>query len=184
MKKIIVLIALLIFGSITWVIYSTNRNTEKNYNKPLQISPSVVSQQSPKKEPETKLQEDETQVNTDVQAYPDWSDSSSQGNSPFPPPFVEKKGNIAERTIHMGVRQWEWYPVKIEVKLGEKVILIMHNADVPHSIFIPELDVREDIPEDGAVVIFKAEKRGTFDFFCATPCGQGHSLMRGSITII
>lgn len=156
MKKIVILATLLILGSITWVIYSTNRNTEKNYNKPLQNSPSVVSQQSPKKEPDA---------------------------NPFPPPFVERKGNITERTIHMGVRQWEWYPAKIEAKLGERVILIMHNADVPHSIFIPELGVREDIPEEGAVVIFKAEKRGTFDFFCATPCGQGHSLMRGSITI-
>ncbi|EKE19333.1 MAG: cytochrome c oxidase subunit II, partial [uncultured bacterium] len=80
-------------------------------------------------------------------------------------------------------RQWAWDPAEIKVNYGEKVILIMHNADVPHSIMIPALSVNAAIPEEGAVVTFIANKRGTFDFFCAVPCGSGHSKMQGKITV-
>ncbi|HEX7586564.1 MAG TPA: hypothetical protein VF390_02945 [Patescibacteria group bacterium] len=65
----------------------------------------------------------------------------------------------------------------------EKVILILHNADVTHSIYIPDLNVKQDIPNDGAIVQFMAAKRGTFTFFCDTLCGKGHGQMKGEITV-
>lgn len=172
-------------GGTIWIVYNTNENTKESDNKKAQAPPRVVSQQPPKEELVVKPQEEEAEnIQTDSQAYSDWSNDSSQAVSPFPPPVIEKVGDLAQRTIHMGVRQWEWVPVEITANYGEKVILIMHNADVTHSISIPDLDVKQDIPDDGAVVQFMATKRGTFTFLCDTPCGKGHNWMKGEITIV
>lgn len=184
MKKAIIITTLFVLGGIIWIVYNTNKNTKESYNKARQASPLVISQQAPKKEPDTESQEEETKSGQiGNQDYSDWSNDSSQAVSPFPPPVVENIDGLAQRTIHMGVRQWEWAPAKITANYGEKVILIMHNADVTHSISIPDLDVKQDIPDDGAVVQFMATKRGIFTFFCDTPCGKGHSQMKGEITI-
>ncbi|PJA87291.1 MAG: hypothetical protein CO141_00195 [Candidatus Moranbacteria bacterium CG_4_9_14_3_um_filter_42_9] len=184
MKKIIIIIPLLILGGIIWVVYNTSANTKK-YNKAQPAAPLAIYQQSPTKEPDTESQKDETK-NGQIgnQDYSDWSNDSLQAVSPFPSPVAEKIDGLAQRTVHMGVRQWEWVPAKIAANYGEKVILIMHNTDVTHSISIPDLDVKQDIPEDGAVVQFMASKRGTFTFLCDTPCGEGHNQMKGEITIV
>ena len=195
MKKIIIAIVLFILVGTIWVVYNTNENTKENNNKVRKTPPLAVSQQPLKKEPDKESQKGENKDSQttdsqitdsqapDPQSYSGWSDVASQGDSPFPPPFVNKIGDITQRTIHVGVRQWEWLPVKMTANYGERVVMIMHNADVLHSISIPELNVRQDIPDDGAVVQFVAAKRGTFTFFCDTPCGKDHDKMKGEITI-
>ncbi len=107
--------------------------------------------------------------------------SDSEG---FPPPIVEVRNGRTERTIHMGVRQYAWDPSVLEVKKGELVRLIVHNADVQHGLVIPELGVLNiDIPSDGAVIEFTPEKAGTFRFFCSYYCGDGHGIMQGKIIV-
>lgn len=123
------------------------------------------------------------------------SDLSSEKSSPglvekiepsdgFPPPTVEVVNGRPERTIHMGVRQYAWDPPVLHAKHGELVRLIVHNADVQHGLVIPELDVLNiDIPPEGAVIEFEANKVGTFAFFCSYYCGEDHSVMRGKIIV-
>ncbi len=102
----------------------------------------------------------------------------------FPQPTVEVVNGRAERTIHMGVRQYVWEPSIIRAKKGELVRLIIHNADVMHGLVIPELGViNVDIPSDGAVIEFVADKVGTFEFFCSYYCGEGHMEMQGKVII-
>jgi len=102
----------------------------------------------------------------------------------FPPPTVEVINGRAERTIHMGVRQYAWDPSVITAKKGELIRLIIHNADVQHGLVIPELNVLNiDIPPEGAVIEFEASKVGTFVFFCSYYCGEDHSLMQGRIIV-
>ncbi|MDO8529205.1 MAG: cupredoxin domain-containing protein [bacterium] len=195
MKKIILLFAALIIAmeGLGWWMY---KKSQKSDSAPATVSQQLSSKSS-KKELNTESQKDESrevkkdsqkEQSKDVQAnnqpFSNWSNDSSQAASPFPAPSVEKIGNVTQRTIHMGVRQWEWIPEKITANYGEKVILIMHNADVTHSISIPELNVRQEIPNEGAVVQFTAAQRGTFSFFCDTPCGKGHGQMEGEITIL
>lgn len=101
----------------------------------------------------------------------------------FPAPVVEIKNGITERTVHVGVRRYTWDPKVITVKKGEKVHLIIHNADVKHGMVIPAFGVNADIPEDGAIIDFVAEKVGTFEFFCSVWCGEGHMEMQGKIVV-
>lgn len=184
MKKFIIITTVFILGGVSWIVYKTNENTKESNNKARQDSVSAVSQQPPEKKQEIEPQkEGVNNSQTDSQTYSGRYSISSQEASPFPPPSVEKIGSVTQRTIHVGVRQWEWVPAKITANYGEKVILILHNADVTHSIFIPDLNVKQDIPNDGAVVQFMAAKRGTFTFFCDTPCGKGHGQMKGEIAV-
>lgn len=101
----------------------------------------------------------------------------------FPEPSVEVVNGITERTIHVGVRQWEWDPKVIRAKEGERVRLIIHNADVRHTLVIPELGIDVDIPPDGAVADFMVTKKGSFDFLCGTYCGVGHAEMQGTLVV-
>lgn len=127
--------------------------------------------------PTVDLQKEEDSVaSSDPKANQNTSDD-------FPAPTVEVKDGVAERTIHMGVRQWAWDPEVIHAKEGELVRLIIHNADVSHTLVIPELGIDANIPEDGAVVTFTATHRGTFDFLCGTYCGVGHAEMHGTLVI-
>lgn len=179
MKKIIISLAavFVVMEGLGWWVYKNSKkedpaaaNTSAEVATPVQI---------PKTEPDEIASRD----NANNKSVSDGVTSSGDASS-FPPPIVETVDGVVQRTIHMGVRQWAWDPAEIKVNYGEKVILIMHNADVPHSISIPELNVKVTIPEEGAVVIFIANKRGTFDFFCSTPCGKGHGQMKGKITVV
>jgi heme/copper-type cytochrome/quinol oxidase subunit 2 len=170
MKKIIIVFIILLTGLeiLGWGMYKISQKDNNKTPQPISSANQEIS--------DNKKPADDTSVNQDIS-------SDEQTLEGFPPIIVEKNGDITERTIHMGVRQWEWTPRQVKANFGEKVRLVMHNGDVLHSISIPELGVRKDIPEDGAVIEFMATKRGTFTFSCDTPCGKDHKKMVGKIII-
>jgi heme/copper-type cytochrome/quinol oxidase subunit 2 len=182
MKKIIIIIvAILAFmEGLGWWAYRSSKKEDLAVANP-SASVQVATAPDQESKPDKITPNDDSNITSQSSS----NDTISGGDaSSFPPPSVEMVDGITQRTIHMGVRQWAWDPSQISVNYGEKVILIMHNADVPHSIMIPDLNVNAAIPADGAVVTFMAGKRGTFDFFCAVPCGNGHSKMQGKITVV
>jgi cytochrome c oxidase subunit 2 len=108
---------------------------------------------------------------------------SGQESSEYPKITTEVVNGRTERTIHMGVRKWVWEPNVIRAKQGELVRLIIHNADVNHPLYIPELGIEAEVPPEGAVVEFEAKKKGSFFFLCGTYCGEGHAEMQGTLII-
>lgn len=184
MKKalyvIVPLLILAIMEGLSWMAFRSS-------SEPTPSVPKVAEEI--KTEP--KPQEEATQEEPKVEPAPTSNFSSSTPPSGmgggdgggFPPTTTAVVNGRTERTIHMGVRQWEWDPKSITAKKGELVRLVIHNADVKHGLVIPDLGVNQDIPEDGAVVEFVASKVGTFEFFCSVYCGEGHMEMRGKIVI-
>ncbi|MEK6817280.1 MAG: cupredoxin domain-containing protein [Nanoarchaeota archaeon] len=83
-----------------------------------------------------------------------------------------------DREITIDAKMFEFNPNVIKVKEGERIKLIINSLDVEHSISIPEL--RIDIHDEG---IFVANKKGTFNFYCHTYCGSGHSAMKGVLIV-
>jgi heme/copper-type cytochrome/quinol oxidase subunit 2 len=160
---IIALGILLLMEGISFFVYQSRTQT------PAEEKPPTTQTVEPKKE-------EEPAASSDQKAEQNTSDD-------FPAPTVEIKDGVAERTIHMGVRQWAWDPALLTVKQGEVVHLIIHNADVRHTLVIPELGIDANIPEDGAIVTFTATRKGTFDFLCGTYCGVGHAEMHGRLVI-
>jgi len=186
MKKIIIIsvLALILMEGISWWVLKSNLNDSSKPSEENQISvplPNPVNQPA-EKQNNTQTSDSRTSVPSEVTSSTAIKNVAGSEGS-FPLPSTEVVNGVTERTIHIGVRQWEWDPKTIQAKEGESVRLIVHNADVKHGLAIPELGVNEDIPPDGAVITFKATKKGTFEFFCSVYCGEGHMEMRGKIII-
>ncbi len=193
MKKgiIILVIALVLMEGVSWWAYKSlfSKNTDETPKAPEEqqvlnpLSNPLVSQQQIKESESDLLNYDqvsEVPQTSSADLPPKGMASDSES---FPPLSTEVVNGRTERTIHMGVRKYEWDPATVTAKKGELVRLIIHNADVKHGLVIPDLGVNQDIPEDGAVVEFVASKVGTFEFFCSVWCGEGHMEMRGKIVI-
>ena len=191
MKKILyIIIPLLILALMEGIAWMVLKKSSEKGSPPLAVIEEQLSRREPSIEPtappeipktEEVLKED-TPAAKDLEPLP-YSGMGNTDSESFPPTTTEVKNGKTERTIHMGVRQYVWEPAAITARKGELVRLVIHNADVLHGLVIPDLGVDQNIPPDGAIVEFMANKVGTFEFFCSVWCGEGHIEMRGKITI-
>lgn len=69
-------------------------------------------------------------------------------------------------------------PDTITVNRGDKVKIIINNADTLHGIRIPDLNLKGD-----DIIEFTADKVGEFDWYCANMCGKEHMQMKGKLII-
>ncbi len=193
MKKIIIIfiVALVLMEGVSWWVYTSlsSQDTDESpqsgeETSVLTTTPNGSSQQPSEKSENSSSSSDPASIVPEASSGALSSGKAVSDFANFPPPSTEVVNGRTERTIHMGVRQYVWEPATITAKKGELVRLIIHNADVPHGLVIPDLGVMEgDIPPDGAVIEFMASKTGTFEFFCSVWCGEGHMEMRGKIVI-
>jgi cytochrome c oxidase subunit 2 len=66
---------------------------------------------------------------------------------------------------------------------GEQVLLVIKSADVLHSLFLPNLRLKQDVvPGMEQHMWFKARENGRFDIVCAELCGWGHYKMKARAT--
>ncbi|MBL7058888.1 cupredoxin domain-containing protein [Candidatus Pacearchaeota archaeon] len=91
---------------------------------------------------------------------------------------VEETGEIKEFDIV--ANNWDFSPNKIEVNLGDQVILNIESVEGAHGIALYDFEINEFINQGDQITIeFIANKQGTFSFYCNVPCGHGHSSMNG-----
>lgn len=176
MKKLIIgaIVVLALMESLAWFAFKKSEQTEAPKEE---TSESLASQ--PSNPPASTLEQP-------VETPPEPSASEnvmSEEVSEYPKITTEVVNGRTERTIHMGVRQWVWEPSTLRVKQGELVRLVIHNADMNHPLYIPELGIEAEVPPEGAVVEFEAKKKGSFFFLCGTYCGVGHAEMQGTLII-
>ncbi|MDP3444199.1 MAG: c-type cytochrome, partial [Ignavibacteria bacterium] len=71
------------------------------------------------------------------------------------------------------------------VPIGKPVKINLVSRDVLHSLFIPAFRMKEDlVPGKNNFLWFEATKEGRFDILCAEYCGQLHSYMLSSVTVV
>jgi heme/copper-type cytochrome/quinol oxidase subunit 2 len=66
------------------------------------------------------------------------------------------------------------------------VEFVITSDDTDHGFRIPSANIDVAIPQQGKGDIrvrFIAREKGVFVFECSRPCGAGHNLMRGTITV-
>jgi cytochrome c oxidase subunit 2 len=67
---------------------------------------------------------------------------------------------------------------------GEEVVLQMKSMDVLHSLFLPNVRVKQDVvPGMKQFVWFRPLRSGDYDIVCAELCGWGHYKMKGRMTV-
>lgn len=95
--------------------------------------------------------------------------------------------------IQVVAKQWMWkfqHPDgqreinTLHVPVGRPVKLNMISQDVIHSLYFPDLRVKQDVlPGRYTQLWFEANKTGRFDAYCAEYCGTDHSHMLANLII-
>ena len=91
-----------------------------------------------------------------------------------------------DRVIAISAERFTFSPSRVVVKQGDLVELVISSADTDHGFRIPAAGIDAAIPPQGKGelrVRFIAGVKGEFVFECSRPCGAGHNLMRGAITV-
>jgi len=102
-------------------------------------------------------------------------------------------GYLALRNVPEGAmevtataRMWSWtftYPdgrtsPKLYVPVGKPVKVQLVSVDVLHGFYLPAFRVKRDaVPGMTNYAWFVASKPGSYDLFCSSYCGTGHSAM-------
>ena len=88
--------------------------------------------------------------------------------------------------IIMDVYQWRFSYCSISVFEDQTVVVRLKSNDVPHGFAIdgyPEMGDKHISPHAETVVKFKANKKGTFTYYCTVFCGEGHALHMGQLVV-
>ena len=89
-----------------------------------------------------------------------------------------------ERVIKITAHKFAYEPDRIDLKVGEPVVLELTSKDVTHGFKIPDLGLRADLePGETARVRLVPEKAGTFEFYCDNFCGIDHENMSATIIV-
>jgi len=99
------------------------------------------------------------------------------------------------QVIYVTAKKWLWQfenpktGIKslneLVIPINKPVKLVMTSEDILHSFFIPSFRAKKDlIPNRYSKLWFNPQKIGTFQVFCAEFCGDGHSNMLATITVL
>ena len=83
-----------------------------------------------------------------------------------------------ENYISIDAKWFEFNPSEIRVKQGNSVTIKINNLDFEHGITIPEFGVSGD-----KQIVFNANKKGEFLFYCNNFCGVDHKDMIGKLIV-
>lgn len=109
--------------------------------------------------------------------------------------FSESSGESDPVVVNVLAYQWGWqftYPNANITTQGELVVptdtnirLRMTSVDVVHSLFIPELGVKQDVfPEQTTVIRTHVYEPGQYQLYCTEFCGSGHSRMKANVRAV
>ncbi|HYG87474.1 MAG TPA: cytochrome c oxidase subunit II [Azospirillum sp.] len=74
---------------------------------------------------------------------------------------------------------------ELRLPVGRPVKVVLRSVDVLHDFMVPHIRAKMDlVPGMVTYFWFTPEKTGTYDIVCAELCGAGHSMMRGTLTLV
>ena len=88
--------------------------------------------------------------------------------------------------IEVHARKYSYSPARIEVQEGDLVSIRFMADDIPHSFTVDDDAYRiskRAAPGHPAVFEFRAEKAGTFPFYCNLTADSGCKNMRGELVV-
>lgn len=94
----------------------------------------------------------------------------------------EKAPNRREFTIT--AKNYEFSPRRIEVMQDDLVKITLRSEDEAHSFVIDGYRIMKRIPAGGSTTFeFRADRTGTFAFYCGMTSAEGHSRMKGELVV-
>jgi heme/copper-type cytochrome/quinol oxidase subunit 2 len=96
--------------------------------------------------------------------------------------FGQDAPNRREFTIV--AKNYEFTPRRIEVMQDDLVKLTLRSEDDAHSFVIDGYRIMRRVPAGGSTTFeFRADKAGTFPFYCGMTSAEGHSRMKGELVV-
>ena len=90
--------------------------------------------------------------------------------------------NRREFTITAG--NFEFSPNRLEVTQDDLVKITLRSTDEAHSFVIDGYRIMKRVPANGSITFeFRADKAGTFAFYCGMTGAEGHSRMKGELVV-
>jgi heme/copper-type cytochrome/quinol oxidase subunit 2 len=90
--------------------------------------------------------------------------------------------NRREFTITAG--NYEFSPNRIEVTQDDLVKITLRSTDEAHSFVIDGYRIMKRVPANGSITFeFRADKAGTFAFYCGMTSAEGHRRMKGELVV-
>lgn len=94
----------------------------------------------------------------------------------------EQAPNRRELTIT--AKDFHYAPERLEVTQDDLVKLTVRSEDIGHSFTIDEYRIVKRVPAGGATTFeFRADRAGTFPFYCNLTSEPGHTMMRGQLVV-
>ncbi len=90
-------------------------------------------------------------------------------------------------------QMWKWsfkYPDgktsdSLVIPINKPIKLKLISKDVLHALYIPAFRVKQDVvPGKDYMMWFTGQKLGTYDILCAEYCGQLHSYMLSTVSVV
>lgn len=91
----------------------------------------------------------------------------------------------ARRDFTITAKNYAFTPSRIEVGRDERVHLTIEGADQVHSFALDEFRIARRIPPGTSTVIeFRADRAGSFTFYCNIGADPGCKAMRGTLVVL
>jgi cytochrome c oxidase subunit 2 len=89
-----------------------------------------------------------------------------------------------DRIISISARRYAFSPARIEVVQGDLVTIELKTEDIAHSLTIDDYRIAKRISPGRPVKFeFRAERAGTFPFYCNLQLEDGCRRMRGELIV-
>jgi mono/diheme cytochrome c family protein/plastocyanin len=100
---------------------------------------------------------------------------------------VMKDGVWTDEDVN-GLNYWwkTFRPATSVLRQGEEVLLRLSSSDGTHSFYVPELNLGPIQVVSGHTVDvrLRADKPGSYTYYCTLVCGDRHYFMRGTIRVL
>jgi heme/copper-type cytochrome/quinol oxidase subunit 2 len=88
------------------------------------------------------------------------------------------------REFTIVTKDFRFTPARLEVTQDDLVKLTLRSEDIAHSFTIDEYRIVKRVPAGGSITFeFRADRAGTFPFYCNLTSEAGHQMMHGELVV-
>jgi heme/copper-type cytochrome/quinol oxidase subunit 2 len=91
----------------------------------------------------------------------------------------------ARREVTVVIQGGKFTPNRVQVAQDDLVTLIVRSEDAAHSFAVDEYRIARRVPAGGSTSFeFRADRPGTFPFYCNLTSEPGHRAERGELIVL
>jgi heme/copper-type cytochrome/quinol oxidase subunit 2 len=101
----------------------------------------------------------------------------------FAQPAGQEPG-LNRREFTIRAKKYEFSPARIEVMQDDLVKITLRSEDDAHSFVIDGYRIMRRVPAGGSTTFeFRADKVGSFAFYCGMTSAEDHARMKGELVV-